>query len=98
MDSSSETSSVATVASENEEMVIEPIPPIEPDVLGRQQVLGFKPQREIIYSKYLPYADKIDDESLEKLKDKREREREERETIRGERKRQWNGERERRRE
>ncbi|KAI5747715.1 hypothetical protein M8J77_017735 [Diaphorina citri] len=67
MDSSSETSSVATVASENEEMVIEPIPPIEPDVLGRQQVLGFKPQREIIYSKYLPYADKIDDESLEKL-------------------------------
>lgn len=29
----------------------------------RIQQLGFKPQREIIYNKLLPYADKLDEES-----------------------------------
>lgn len=68
MDSSSETSSVATVASENEEMQQDQlVQKFGSSGLPRHQVLGFKPQREIMYSKYLPYAEKIDQESLEKL-------------------------------
>lgn len=34
----------------------------------RAEVLGFKPQREIVYNRLLPYADKIDDESNEALR------------------------------
>lgn len=30
----------------------------------RYKKLGFKPQKEIIYNRFLPYADKLDDESL----------------------------------
>lgn len=29
--------------------------------------LGFKPQREFIYNKYLPYSDRIDEESQNQL-------------------------------
>lgn len=68
MESSSESSSVVTVPSDSEDLAQDNVPQkMEHDGLSRQQVLGFKPQREIIYSKYLPYADKIDAESLEKL-------------------------------
>ena len=28
----------------------------------RQLKLGFKPQREIVYNKHLPYADAVDEE------------------------------------
>lgn len=31
----------------------------------RYKMLGFKPQREIIYNKLLPYADQLDRESLQ---------------------------------
>lgn len=30
----------------------------------RASVLGFQPQKEIVYNRLLPYADKLDDESL----------------------------------
>ena len=29
----------------------------------REKILGFKPQRENVYSKYLPYAKELDNES-----------------------------------
>ncbi|KAL3873182.1 hypothetical protein ACJMK2_036330 [Sinanodonta woodiana] len=35
----------------------------------REKKLGFKPQKEIVYNTLLPYADKIDEESLEALKE-----------------------------
>lgn len=31
---------------------------------SRIRHLGFKPQKEVIYNKFLPYADVLDDESL----------------------------------
>lgn len=31
---------------------------------SRVKKLGFKPQKEIIYNRLLPYADKLDDESF----------------------------------
>uniref|UniRef100_A0A8D8S251 Proteasome activator complex subunit 4 n=1 Tax=Cacopsylla melanoneura TaxID=428564 RepID=A0A8D8S251_9HEMI len=65
MDSASETSS-ATNTTETEE-ILQIEPKMETDGFTRQKILGFRPQREIIYSKYLPYADKIDSESVEKL-------------------------------
>lgn len=34
----------------------------------RTKNLGFRPQAQILTNKYLPYADKIDDESNEMLK------------------------------
>jgi proteasome activator subunit 4 len=33
------------------------------DQTKRYEKLGFKPQKELYVNKYLPYADKIDDES-----------------------------------
>ena len=33
------------------------------NIADREKVLGFKPQRENIYSSLLPYASKLDDES-----------------------------------
>lgn len=34
----------------------------------RTKILGFRPQAQILTNKYLPYADKIDNESNEMLK------------------------------
>lgn len=36
---------------------------------GRYKRLGFKPQKEIIYNKFLPYSEQIDDESLQLFTD-----------------------------
>lgn len=35
----------------------------------RHRKLGFKPQKEIIYNKFLPYADKLDEESVKLFTD-----------------------------
>jgi len=37
------------------------------NVNGRFKRLGFKPQKEIVYCKLLPYADQLDDESVRML-------------------------------
>lgn len=35
----------------------------------RFKKLGFKPQKEVIYNKLLPYSEKLDDDSVNMLKD-----------------------------
>jgi proteasome activator subunit 4 len=37
------------------------------NVGGRIKRLGYKPQREIVYNKLLPYADQLDEESIRML-------------------------------
>lgn len=37
------------------------------NVSGRIKRLGFKPQKEIVYCKLLPYAEQLDDESVRML-------------------------------
>lgn len=37
------------------------------NVGGRIKRLGYKPQREIVYCKLLPYADQLDEESVRML-------------------------------
>lgn len=37
------------------------------DANDRLTELGFSPQKELVYNRLLPYADKLDDESSEQL-------------------------------
>lgn len=39
------------------------------EIQERIEKLGFKPQKEIIYNKLLPYADKLDEESTQLFHD-----------------------------
>lgn len=38
---------------------------MDEDNSNREEILGFKPQKEIVYNTLLPYADKLDEESSE---------------------------------
>lgn len=48
---------------ETSKEAVQPIPHLQ----SRYKKLGFYPQKEIFCNKYLPYADKLDDESQQML-------------------------------
>lgn len=41
----------------------------EDELSNRYEKIGFKPQKEVVYNKLLPYSDELDDDSINMLKE-----------------------------